>query len=146
MARAQRRANRKLARAAHRARQQKIGNIRASNQQQETNRREQHDQEWLDVADDVFLHGNERDAHVLIGLRVRRGEILRDAVHIGFRLRQRYARLQAANRVRAHIDTAVAKGRIIPLADGRVDVSVVPIKSEACRNHAHDRVGRRHSG
>ena len=48
-------ANSKLARAAHRARQQKIGNVRASNQQQETHGRKKRDQKWLDVPDDVFL-------------------------------------------------------------------------------------------
>ena len=94
---AQSRANGKFARAAHGARQKKIGDIGAGNQQQETDGGEQQEEEWLDIADDVFLHGNDGDAKVFVGLRICGREILRDAIHVGPRLRERNARLKAAD-------------------------------------------------
>ncbi len=87
MAGAQGGANGKLARAAHGARQKKIRDVRARNQQQETDGGEKHQQERLDVADDVFLHGNEADADVLVGHREGGGQIARDDVHVGLGLR-----------------------------------------------------------
>ena len=112
------------------------------NQQQETDGGEQHQQERLDVADDIFLHGNQRDADVLVGHREGGGQIARDHVHVGLGLRQRNARFQPAERMRAHRDAAIAKRRIVPLADGSVDVAVMAVESEAGRDHAHDSVGR----
>ena len=44
----------------------KIRDVGARNQQQESDRGQQHQQERLDVADDIFLHGNQRDAGVFI--------------------------------------------------------------------------------
>ena len=81
---AQGRANGKLARAAHGARQKKIRDVRARNQQQETDGGEKHQQERLDVADDVFLHGDQSDADVFVGHREGGGQIARDDVHVGF--------------------------------------------------------------
>ncbi len=95
----------------------------------------------MNIADNIFLHGNEGNAYGFVGLRVCGGKIFRDAVHIGFCLRERYTRLQAANRVRAHVDAAVAKRWIVPLTDGSVGIPVVTIESETCWNHAHDRAG-----
>ena len=83
--------NGKLARAPHRARQQKIRDVRTCNQQQETNGSEKHKQKRLDIADDIFLHGNEPDAEVLIRYRKSGGEIARDNVHVGLGLRERNA-------------------------------------------------------
>ena len=139
---AQRRANGKLARAAHGARQKKIRDVGARNQQQETDGGEKHQQERLDVADDIFLHGNESDAGVLVGDREGGGQIARDHVHVGLGLRQRNARFQAADDMRAHRDAAIAKRWIVPLANGSVDVAVMAVESETGRNHAHDGVGR----
>ena len=134
-------ANGKLARAAHRARQKKIRDVRARNQQQEADRGEKHQQERLDVADDVFLHRNERDADVFVGDREGGGKIARDDVHVGFGLRERNARFQASDGMRAHRDAAIAKRWIVPLANGRVDVAVMAVEGEARRNHAHDGIG-----
>ena len=127
---AQGRANGKLARAAHGARQKKIRDVRARNQQQETDGGEKHQQEWLDVADNILLHGNESDAGILVGHREGGGQIARDHVHVGFGLRQRNARFQAADGVRAHRDAAIAKRGIVPLANGSVDVAVLAVESE----------------
>src|SRR6185437_8532979 len=42
--------------------------------------------------------------------------------------------------VRAHVDAAIAKRGIAPLADGSVDVTHLPVEGEAGRNHADHRV------
>ncbi len=139
---AQGRANGKLARAAHRARQKKIGDVRTRNQQQETDGGQKHQQEWLDVADNILLHGDESDADFLVGDGEGGGQIARDHIHVGFGLRQRNARFQAADGMRAHRDPAIAKRWIVPLANGSVDVAVMAVESETGGNHAHDDVGR----
>ncbi len=83
----------KLARAAHRSRQQQIGHVGAGDQQQEGDGGEQHQEEGLDVAHHVFLHGEEGDADVLVGFGIFQGEIVRDGVHVGLGLGERDARV-----------------------------------------------------
>ncbi len=63
-------------------------------------------------------------------------------VHVRFRLRECYARFQAANRVGAHLDAAIQKRWIGPLAGGSVEIPLAAVKIEARRNDAHNRVRR----
>ena len=127
--------------AAHGAGEKKIGDVGAGDQEKEADSREQHEQEGLNVADDVLLHGNEIDAHGFVGLGISGGEIFGNAVHIGLSLRETYVGLEAADTVSTHADAAIEKGRIDVLADGGVDVAILAVESEAGRNHADDLVG-----
>src|SRR5580700_11413984 len=66
--------------------------------------------------------------------------MLRDAVHVGAGLGQCHAGLEEADGARAFVDAAIAKRRIVPLADGGVDVAVDAVKGEAWRQDADDGV------
>jgi len=82
------------------------------------------------------------DTHALVRVRVRRGKPACDGVHVGGCLFERDIGFHATDRVRAQIDASIAKGRVIPLPDRRVDVADVAVEAEAPRDHAHDRVRR----
>ena len=142
LARPQRRANGELARPADGAREQEVRDVRARDQQQKTDRGEQHQQEGPHIADDVLFHGHERDPEILVGHRIGRREIAGDGVHLGLRLRESHARFQAADCVRADVDGAIAKRDVVPPADGGVDVPLRSIEREVRGDHPHHGIWR----
>ena len=112
--------------------------VRAGNQQQETDGGEQHQQQRFDIADNILLHRHQSDANGFVGIGKGRGQIARDDVHIGFSLLQRYARFQPSDDARAHRNAAIAKRGIVPLANGSVNVAVLTVETKTGGDDAHD--------
>ncbi len=101
-ARAERRADRHLLLARHRARQQQVRHVRAGDEQDEPDRAGQHQQRRAHVADDFLLERDdvEREAAVRgIHAGMLRAQPRRDAVHLRLRPADRHARLQLADDV-----------------------------------------------
>ena len=121
---AERRADGEFAGSRHGARQKKAGDVGARDEQQEADRGQQHDQEGLHIADDVFLHGIKRDAHVFVRFRIRNGEMVGDGVHVGAGLLEGDAGFEAADGVGAFVDATIAERGLVPLSDGRVEVAI----------------------
>ena len=93
------------------AREQKVGDVRAGDEQHATDRAEQRIQHRAHIAHAVILHPHHENAPAFVGigilLRELRGE------HFEFRpgLLHRHARLQPAG----HIDVVPAAGVVLPL-------------------------------
>ena len=91
---AERRADRQLACADRPAREHQVGDVRARHQQDERDGGEEQLQRRARRSDNPLLQRTDADTHVRIGVRIPLLEILRDAMHLVLRLRQRHARLQ----------------------------------------------------
>src|SRR5207247_9215983 len=81
------------------AREQHIGDVGRSNQQNEENRAEQHQYRQLEVPDDLLLQGNEPHRMIHIGRWILCSQRASDRIDIGLRLLARHARLQARHDV-----------------------------------------------
>ena len=139
LARAQRGANGEFACPAGRAREQQIADIHARDQQHEPDRAQQHPQDRPDITDQSFLERDERRAIASVGLGIGVGESPHHSVQIGLRLRERDARLEPANAVKAQAGATILQPGIVPLADRHIDIGAA-IEREARREHADNRV------
>src|SRR3984893_3527872 len=116
-------ANGEFAGAAGGAREQEVGHVSAGDQQNESDRAEEHEQNAAHIADDVGLERHESNPSPFVDLGIRSSEILRDLGHIVTGLLDSMPWFETADRVHAHADAAVAKGGIGPLTYRHVDVS-----------------------
>ena len=95
---AERRADRELALAGERARDEQIGEIRAADQQHDADRGEQDVQRRANGRHEVLKRWNDRSAESRVLARMLALELGRDDVHLGLRLLQRHARFQTRDR------------------------------------------------
>ncbi len=97
-ARAQRRADRELARPRRRPRQQQIGDVGAADRQHEADHAEKQDRGNAEVAaNQGAMHRLDRDASSLVGVRKLLRQSLSDARHLGARGLDRHAGFHAAD-------------------------------------------------
>ncbi len=118
---AKRSANRELAGAARGARQQKIGDVHAGDQEHESNRGEKHQQNRLDVAEHVLPERNQARADAFVVVGKSRRQVARDFAHVRACLFNADAGLEPANPVNAKPRAALGKHRIVPLANRHVE-------------------------
>src|SRR5436305_5694706 len=98
--------------------EQQVCDVHAGDEQHETNGAEEHEQRGLYVAKHFLSQRNQPGADVVVAIGKSRGEIARDAVHVGDGLIEGNAGFEAANAVNAEPCTAAIEQRIAPLADG----------------------------
>src|SRR5205085_696260 len=89
--RAQRRAQRELTVPRGSAREQQVGDIRACDQQDEGDSREEHEQNWPDIADNLLANRRERDAPAGVVNWILLLELARDYVQLRLGLLHCYA-------------------------------------------------------
>ncbi len=104
---AQRRTDRQFLTAAEATREQQVPDVRACDQQHESDRAEQHQERGPDVADDELLQRQDRRAPARVFLWIVALEPLGDRVHLGLRTLDRHAGLQA----RDHLHVVVIADR-----------------------------------
>src|SRR6185437_10150977 len=130
---------RNLALAACRLYEQQIAHVRAGDQQQKRNRREQHEQRQARVADEIVVQRHHQRAHVLVRFGILRLEPRDDRLQLRVRVRFRRARLEA--RDGAHVmgasESHVAGFGLVPL-DRLPGVDALLRVFEARRHHAND--------
>ena len=139
---AERGANRHLAATGNAAGQQQIGNVRARDQQDAGNRREQDGQRGAMLADDSLLQRRDANQSRGVALRVVAREPFADRAELGRRLLERRIRLKPRDRV--HQVGAANGGEL--RADlrrrnrqPRLDAFGLDWEVEAVRRHADDR-------
>ena len=142
MAGAQCPANGKLVRSSDRARQQKIGHVRASDQQDESDGAKQQQQERLHLPEQACAHRDHRGPDALVDIRIGRRKVLRYAFHVRSCLLDRDAWLQPANSVKAQTRGAIHQQRIVPLPKGDVEFPRTerPQQIKGRGNHSDDGV------
>ena len=118
---AERGANGEFASAAGGARKQKIGDICASDQEHKRNRREKHQQDWLNVAEHVLPERNQARSDSLVVVGKSRRQIARDFAHVRASLFDADAGLESGDAVHAKPCTSLGQHRIIPLSDRHID-------------------------
>ena len=123
-ARAQCRANREFARARCRSSEHQVRHVDARNQKHKSNCGKQNQQQYADFSHHRLLQWPKRCADTFIGVRIRRGKIARDALHICARLFDGHVRLHSANAVHSQACAALREQRIRPLAGRRVNSNV----------------------
>jgi hypothetical protein len=110
-ARSKSRSNGELGGASHASGEQQAGYVGAGKKQQESDGGEKDQEQRLDVADDVLLHGNEADADAiaLVDLGILGCERVGHRVHVGLSFSESDAGSEARHNMRALIDAAIAK-------------------------------------
>jgi hypothetical protein len=121
--------------------EQEAGDVGAGDEQDKADGGEKDQEQRLDVSDEVVFQGEEGDAYVFVGFGEVDGEVMGDGIHIGAGLREGDAGLKTADGMGAQVDASIVEGRIVPLADGGVDVAVDSVKGEAGRENADDLIG-----
>ena len=105
------------------AREKQVGDVGTGNEQDEADGAEQDEQDSPDISYHVRLERHQCDAGAFVGFGISRGKIFSNAVHVRAGLLDADAGFQPPDGVHTHSDATVAKGRIIPLANGHVDIT-----------------------
>ena len=96
---AERGADGEVLRRARRSRDQQARHVRAGDEQDEHDRAEQHPQRGADVADDLFVRRDERDAPSRVGVGMLARDAVSHGVHVGLRLADRHAWPESSDRL-----------------------------------------------
>ncbi len=97
---AEREAKRDLFLPAGGAGEEKIGDVRTSDEENERHRAEEHEQGWFHVADDLLMQRQHRRADARVLSRILLGQSRGDGFHLDLRLRERDAGLHARDHLR----------------------------------------------
>ena len=136
-ARAERQANRRLAAACRRAREEQVRHVGAGDEQHQRDRRDERDQRAARLADNRVLRRHEPHAPALVGFRIRGFELQAHRVELRLRGGACDRRLQPSDR---HHEAAAARHAGHVVFDRCPHLGVVGGKAEARRHDADDEV------
>src|SRR5262245_24787275 len=108
-------ANRQFTLSSRRLRQQQVGDVRAGDQQDERDGREDQQNYGAQIAGEVMAHRRQLNAGVLVGRRIQLPMPLGDGLHLPARLLDRHAGLKSPNGLHGMMPSA-----------GEIDLTQVP--------------------
>src|SRR5271163_1427736 len=68
--------------------------------------------------------------------------MVRNGVHVGAGLGEGDAGFEPPDRMGAHVDAAIEERRVVPLADGGIDIALDAVKSKFRRQDTRNGIGR----